>query len=120
MPKVVRLAEHPVGFCIEGALKGETVSVRSQEFTSSEDGNDFIARLEGISKIYHQAFVDPEVSPSQIASFLAVVKPDFETTFYINEIRLLPRQVRFTHGPQALAVAPGDSQPLQCEPYLPR
>ena len=32
--------------------------------------------------------MEPEVSPSQIASFLAVVKPDFETTFYINEIRL--------------------------------
>jgi hypothetical protein len=74
MPKVVRLAKHPFGFCVEGVLRGEAVSVRSQEFSSSEDGNDLIARLEGISEIYHQAFVEPEVSPSQIASFLAVVK----------------------------------------------
>jgi hypothetical protein len=32
---------------------------------------------------------------------------------------LLPRQVRFALRPRALAAVPGNSQPSQCEPYLP-
>ena len=65
-----------------------------------------MARLEGISRIYHEAFVEPEVSPSQIATFLAVIKSDFETTIYINEIDLIAKAKRKRLQPELVAGDP--------------
>ena len=91
MPKIIQLEEHPVGFTVEGGLPGEPIMVRTKEFSSSEDGNDFIARLEGISRIYAKAFESPPVRRSQVDTFLAVVKPNYETTVYINELELVAK-----------------------------
>ncbi len=65
------------------------MTVRTREFSSSEDGNDFIARLEGISSIYAKAFEHPSIPPPNIGTFLALVKPNLETTVYMNELSLV-------------------------------
>jgi hypothetical protein len=91
MPKILSLATPIHGFVDHCALKGEPVSLVSKEFTSSEEGNDFIARLEKTSTYFSEAFQSSGVPLSQVSNFLAVLKPDNEATVYINELRMTAR-----------------------------
>lgn len=71
------------------ALDGEQVELCTKEFLSSEDGNDFISRLEGVSDCFAQAFAPHGVFPSQVDHFLAIVRKDRTATVYCNELNMV-------------------------------
>lgn len=89
MPQMFNLDMLPQGTCVAHALAGETVIVRVKEYLSSEDGNDFIGRLEGLSACYHAFFGQDGILPSQVDNFLAIVSPGREVTVYCNELNLI-------------------------------
>lgn len=89
MPVTIQLDHHPVGYVLEPALGGESVHVRSKEFTTSEDGNDFISRLEGVSDCYHAAFEATGIPRARVESFLGIVTPSKQATVYLNELELV-------------------------------
>lgn len=67
------------------ARGGENVQVCMREFTSSEDGDIFISRLEGLSDII-LSHLSAHVKPSMIDHLLAVILPDKTATIYVNEL----------------------------------
>jgi hypothetical protein len=89
MPRMIELDHQPLGYCVEPGFTGETVTIRSKEFLSSEDGNDFTTRLEGVTNAYAPVFGPGGVKPSQVDHFLAVVHPDRRTTVYCNELQFV-------------------------------
>ena len=85
MPIDIDLGNPPAGYCLTAARPGAQVAVQYLEFTSSEDGQHFIKRLEGIpNDILLKA--TPRVQPSQIDSLLAIVRSDGTATVYVNEL----------------------------------
>ena len=48
MPFEVNLGEVPAGYALSSAREGEEVQVVYREFTSTEDGQYFIERLENL------------------------------------------------------------------------
>lgn len=87
MPTEIRLPQAKVGYAGAHGRSGESLPVILREFTSSEDGNLFIGRLEGI--------------PRQILSYLpgggfhlepcvhhlfAIIRADGATTVYLNDL----------------------------------
>ncbi len=58
-----------------------------QEFTSTEDGQYFIQRLEGIPDRIRQG-ANPDILPSQIDHMLAIVRRDGKCSVYINELAI--------------------------------
>jgi hypothetical protein len=81
----------PAGYSLTLALKGEDVSVQQKEFLTSEDGNNFITRLEGVSTCFFPFFREARVPFSQVNNFLAVVRPDQIATVYCNELQIEAR-----------------------------
>ena len=84
----IQLPEPIIGFSESCARSGEKVKVRWMEFTSSEDGDKFVRRLEEL-----QACLISKIpgcpSPSQIDHLLAVVGPDLHATIIVNELQPL-------------------------------
>ena len=73
-------------------IEGHPSKVAVREFTSSDDGELFISRLEGIpsivlSKLPPQA----KVGPSIVDHLLAVIRRDLTCTVYVNELRPVAR-----------------------------
>jgi hypothetical protein len=91
MPYVLKFGKLPVGRALSGARKkGETVTVQYIEFTSTEDGQQFIKALEGfpddiLKLLAHQCGVT--VPPSCIDNMLAIINRDQTATVYLNELR---------------------------------
>jgi hypothetical protein len=71
------------------AAKGERVVVCRKEFLTSEDGNEFITRLEGVSRCFAPVFGPGGTPPSQVDHFLAVLRPDQSATVYCNELHIV-------------------------------
>src|SRR6266852_6158827 len=65
------------------------VLVRAKEFLSSEDGNDFISRLDMISQSFAPVFGPGGIFPSQVDNFLAIVKKDRDAIVYCNELGMI-------------------------------
>lgn len=85
MPVEINLGMPPAGYAITGARSGENVAVQFLEFTSTEDGQHFIQRLEGIpSDILKR--LSPSISPSQVDNMLAICRRDGTATVYVNEV----------------------------------
>lgn len=89
MPYEIKLDERPAGYAMEAAsgVEGTPRRVVVREFTSSEDGELFITRLEGwpqiiISRIPPQA----RIGPSMVDHMLAIIRPDLTGTVYVNEL----------------------------------
>ena len=85
MPYEITFDNIPAGYSLSSSKKGETgtIQVSVREFTSSEDGDLFISRLEGfpaeiVSKL------PPRISPSQIDHLLAIIRIDKTATVYVN------------------------------------
>ena len=96
MPFEVNLGKPPAGYVKNAAKPGESVFIQYLEFTSSEDGQHFIQRLEGLpNEIVSK--LSPEIRASQIDHMLAVVRRDGSATVYVNE--LLPRARVRARGP---------------------
>ncbi len=95
MPVEVDLAHPPAGHVIEAAKKGEMAKVAFREFTSTEDGQLFVQRLEAVpSDIL--AKLPNRVIPSQVDNMLAIIRSDGKATVYMNELKqsLLVRAAR--------------------------
>lgn len=90
MPFVINFDQIPVGYSLNAAKKGESVSVTLREFTSSEDGSLFISRLEGIpADILSRLPV--HYPPSTIDHLLALAEKNGKTTVYINELSTIAK-----------------------------
>ncbi len=86
MPLVVQLPMLPTGFLAEDSFGGENAPAFVTEYLTTEDGNDFVQRAEGISNVLCRAFEALRVRPSQVDHLLAVIRPDRGTTVYCNEL----------------------------------
>jgi len=85
MPNEIDLGKPPAGYCVTSPPSNEEVVIQFLEFTSTEDGQHFIQRLEGIpSDILQKA--SPQISPSQVDNMLAIVRRDGKATVYVNEL----------------------------------
>jgi hypothetical protein len=87
MPYNLTLDNLPAGYALESKPQGGEISAVVIEFTSSEDGDIFVSRLEGgPSAIISKLPPDAGVSPSTIDHLLAIIRRDKTATVYINEI----------------------------------
>lgn len=108
MPYELKLDERPAGYAIEGATgeEGTLVRVAVREFTSSEDGEHFLSRLEGFPSVLLSKLPAEAIhKPSQVDHLLAIIRKDLSATLYINEIKivLLARtRSKVSAGQQAL------------------
>jgi hypothetical protein len=86
MPHEITLNEIPVGYALTNSKDGK-VDVRSREFTSSEDGDLFITRLEGIPRMLLSLIPDYSVAvESSISHMLAIIRADKTAKIYVNDI----------------------------------
>ncbi len=94
MPYKIQLTEKPAGYASEDAtgIEGHPVKVVVCEFTSSEDGELFISRLEGFPNILISKLpAGANVRPSMIDHLLAIIQRDLSATVYVNELSMLIR-----------------------------
>ena len=85
MPFEIELETAPAGYAGTSARAEEFVQVIFREFTSTEDGQHFIQRLEGgVDPILRELPI--QVLPSQIDHILAITWRSGRTTVYINEL----------------------------------
>ncbi|RIK81313.1 MAG: hypothetical protein DCC68_08995 [Planctomycetota bacterium] len=90
MPVEIDLGMPPAGYSLTAARPEEDVAFQFQEFTSTEDGQHFIQRLEGIpDEILRR--LSPKVFPSQVDNLLAICDGSGKATVYLNEITLRAR-----------------------------
>ena len=87
MPFEINLGERLVGYALSAARKGEDVQVVYREFTSIEDGQHFIDRLESLPSLLVDGSPNP-VSRSQVDNLLAILHFDESATVYLNELDL--------------------------------
>ena len=87
MPYEIQLENAPAGYAGTSARAEEFVQLIFREFSSTEDGQHFIQRLErGVDPILRE--LPTQVSPSQIDHVLAIFRKDGRTTVYLNELEL--------------------------------
>jgi hypothetical protein len=89
MPYEIVFDNLPIGYAAEAARSaGQTVKVITNEFTSSEDGDLFISRLEGFpSDVIRR--IRKESSPvkeSTIDHLVIILRSDKTATVYVNEL----------------------------------
>lgn len=93
MPYNIKLDYLPVGITAKTVFEGETVDLITSEFTSSEDGDFFIERLDGIPSdvinLVSKQVIKSPIFYSQIDHLLAVINKDQSATVYINEIPII-------------------------------
>jgi hypothetical protein len=85
MPVEIDLGNPPAGYTLTAARSDEEVAIQFLEFTSTEDGQHFIQRLEGLPNDILMR-LSPRIHPSQVDSLLAVVRRDGTATVYVNEL----------------------------------
>jgi hypothetical protein len=93
MPFEIRFDNLPAGYAAQDKKEGDThASVIATEFTSSEDGDLFVSRLEGIpSEILSKIQTPERIREGTVDHLLAVIRPDKSATVYINELTLRGR-----------------------------
>jgi len=90
MPYEIVFDDLPAGYSLSYAKKGDEAFVRTIEFTSSEDGDEFIARLEGFpAQILGMLTSSENVKPSTVDHLLAIIRRDKTATVYVNELSFL-------------------------------
>lgn len=103
MPYEIQLEERLAGYALEDAtgIEGHPVKIAVREFTSSEDGELFISRLEGLPNILLSKLpAGANVLPSMIDHLLAIIRRDLKTTVYINDLSIMAK-VRAARSIQA-------------------
>ena len=85
MPVEIDLGMPPAGYAVTSARASETVSVQFREFTSTEDGQHFIQRLEGLPNDILQKLPTP-IPASKVDHMLALCRRDGTATIYLNEL----------------------------------
>nr|WP_152029978.1 hypothetical protein [Pseudomonas sp. LPH1] len=90
MPYHIKFERPPMGVAISSARSGEEVAVAYREFTSSEDGDFFISRLESFpSVVINLLQAYPEIKPSLIDHLVVLIEPDGSADVYINELKII-------------------------------
>ena len=88
MPFEIGLEGPPSGYASADARAGESVEICILEFTSTEDGQHFIQRLEGLpNDILHK--LPTPVSPSQVDHMLAICHQNGNVDVYLNELEFI-------------------------------
>ncbi len=89
MPYEIRFDMPPAGHVLQAVRAGEDASVQFREFTSSEDGQHFIQRLEGFpNEIIQKLAGKCDVRPSTVDHLLAIIRKDCSATVYVNDLPL--------------------------------
>ena len=81
----IQLEDLPQGYALTSARAGEEVKLCFREFTSSEDGQYFIQRLEGTPSDVLGKMPSP-TSPSQVDNMLVICDSDGNAEVYLNEL----------------------------------
>jgi hypothetical protein len=98
MPYTVSLDGLPSGYSLSAARAGERVQIQVTEFTSSEDGDLFIGRLDGLpTELLGKIPSERRPRPSAIDHLLAIVHRDQTAKIYVNELSIICR-VRAKRG----------------------
>lgn len=89
MPYEIKFGMTPAGYSMSSAKGGESVKVSIIEFTSSEDGDLFVSRLEGFpSEVISKLPPQRHIRESQVDNLLVIIRRDNTATVYINELNL--------------------------------
>ena len=83
----INLEGPPAGYCLTYARAGESVPIAFREFTSTEDGQHFIQRLEGTPDLILQN-LPTKIYPSTVDNMLAICRRDGSATVYVNELEI--------------------------------
>lgn len=89
MPIEITLKDIPAGHALTPGRKGENIAVARQEFLSSEDGINFVRRLEGFPNIIlSQLPLERRPLQSAIDHLLVIIRKDKSASVYINELNI--------------------------------
>jgi hypothetical protein len=92
MPWDIDLGMPPAGYSVTGARAGERFELQQIESTSTEDGQHFIKRLEGLpSEILAKLPAPAKVSASYVDNMLAICYSTGRATVYVNEVAQIAR-----------------------------
>jgi len=87
MPYEITLNHLPAGYAGSCGRAGDEIDLVFREFTSTEDGQHFISRLEGATiEILEKISPDAGIAASQTNHLLAVIRSDKTATVYWNEL----------------------------------
>ena len=90
MPYEISFDRPPHGCVLSAVRKGEKAKVAFMEFSSSEDGDRFIQRLDGLaSTIIAKLPPEARIRPSIIDHLLAIIRKDGTATVYVNEVGVI-------------------------------
>lgn len=91
----IDLGNRPAGYALTSGRSGEKVNVQFREFTSTEDGQYFIQRLEGLPNDILQR-LPSRIFPSQVDHLLAICRSDGKADVCVNKLdpRALARVAR--------------------------
>ena len=81
----IDLESPPAGYLLSSVKEGEEAQIAYREFTSTEDGQYFIQRLEGLPNDILQR-LPSQISPSQVDHLLAICRRDGKADVYVNEL----------------------------------
>jgi len=86
MPYEIQLDHLPAGYALHGCRPGETIDVAFRGFTSFEDGELFISRLEGVPVDIIQKLPDSaRADASTTNNLFAILRPDKTASVYYND-----------------------------------
>jgi hypothetical protein len=87
MPHEVKFDKLPAGYSDRAVRAGEPCSLIAREFTSSEDGELFISKLEGIpSQLIGMVPAGHRVPYSMVDNLLAVIRRDRTAFIWLNDV----------------------------------
>ena len=81
----IDLENPPAGYLLSSVKEGEEAQIAYREFTSTEDGQHFIQRLEGLPNDILQR-LPSQILPSQVDHLLAICRRDGKADVYVNEL----------------------------------
>ena len=91
----IDLGNPPAGYALTSAKEGEKVQILYREFTSTEDGQHFIHRLEGLANSILER-MPSQIMPSQVDHMLVIYDRDGKANVCVNqlEVRTLAQVTR--------------------------
>ena len=90
MPFEINLDILPSGYALSSAKPGTEIKIAVREFISSDDGEKFISRLEGVpDNIFSQLPPNSDYHQSTVDHFLAIIRKDKTALVYVNEIKIM-------------------------------
>ncbi len=90
MPFDIEIIELPAGYSESTVRGGEDVKVSQMGFYSSEDGEEFIKRLEGWPN-YFLNLIPSKIflKPSYIDTFLVIISKEKKAKIYLNDVEII-------------------------------